>query len=118
MIDRADATLQEMLSQASSTEAVKLLPWCISTVVPLYYISKAAIMAAYQEEGVSIAYEPCPTASEPEPHSLPVPGPSGVLTPTSAMSPLPVFSIPDIPLDGTSLLGCSFAGLTIPQKGK
>ena len=33
-------------------------------------------------------------------------------------SPLPVFSILDIPLDGTPFLGCSFAGLIIPPKGK
>ena len=34
------------------------------------------------------------------------------------MSPLVVFSMPDIPVDGTPLLGHSFAGLTIPPKGK
>ena len=118
MINQTDATLQEVLSQVSSIEAIKVLPWCVSMAVPLHYIGKAATMAIHQDEGISIASEPCPTVPEPEPHSSLAPGPSGVLTPPSVMSPLPVFSIPDIPLDGTPLLGCSSAGLTIPPKGK
>ena len=118
MINQIDATLQEVLSQVSSMEAVKLLPWCVSMVVPLCYISEAATMAIHQDEGISIASEPCTAASEPEPHGSLVPCPSGVSTSPPATSPLPVFSIPDIPLDGTPLLGCSFAGLTIPPKGK
>ena len=118
MIDQTNASLQEVLSQASSMEAVKLLPWCISTVVPLCYISEAATMATHQDENISIASEPCPTVPEAEPYGSLVPGPSGVLTSPPVMSPFPVFSISNIPRDGTPLLGCSFAGLTIPPKGK
>ena len=79
-------------------------------MVSLCYIGEAATTATHQDEGVSIA-------SDPEPCGLPVPDPSGVLSPPLAMSLLPVFSIPDIPLDGTPWLGHSFAGLTILPKG-
>ena len=111
VIDQTDATPQEVLSQVSSTEAIKLLPWCISATVPFHYISETTTTAAQQDEGISIVSKACPTV--PEPHSLPVPGPSGVLTP-----PPPVSSLPDIPLEGIPLLGCPFAGLTIPPLGK
>ena len=33
MIDQTNATLQELFLQASSVDAVKLLPWCVSVVV-------------------------------------------------------------------------------------
>ena len=102
----------------SSTEAIRVLPWCVFTAVPLHYISKASTTAHHQDKGIFIASMPCPTVPKPEPYSSPVPDPSGVLTPPLVMSPLPVFPIPDIPLDGTSLLGCSFAVLTISPKGK
>ena len=59
-----------------------------------------------------------PTALEPEPHGLLVPGPSGVLPPPPATSLPPVSSLPDIPLAGTLLLRCCYAGLAIPPKGK
>ena len=75
-------------------------------------------MASQQDKGISIVCESCPTAPKPEPCGSLVPGPSGVPTPPPAMSPLPVSSLPDIPFNGTPLLGCSFAGLTIPPKGK
>ena len=58
--------LPEVLSQVSSTEAIKLLPWCVSAVVPFHYIGGAATMAA-QHEGIPITSGPCPTAPEPEP---------------------------------------------------
>ena len=60
MIDQTNATLQEVLSQASSTEAIKLLTWCVSVAVPLSYINEAESMAAHQEEGISIASESYP----------------------------------------------------------
>ena len=113
IINQTDATLQEVLSQAGPVEAVKLLPWCISTAVPLCYISEATTTVAQQDEDISIVFKP-----EPEPCDSLVPGPSRVLTPPPVTSPLPVSSLPDIPLEGTSLLGHAFAGLTIPPKGK
>ena len=119
MIDQTDATLQEILFQVSSTEAVKLLPWCISVVVSFCYISRDAAKAAQQDEGIPIVSRPCPTVPEPELHGLLVPGPSGGLTSPTVTSPLPVSSLPDIPLAGTPLMGCPFADLlAIPSKGK
>ena len=78
MINRTDATLQDVLSHVSSTEAFKLLPWCVSVAVPFCYISEATTMAVQQDKGISIISRPCPTAPEPEPHGLLVPGPSGL----------------------------------------
>ena len=75
IIDQTDATLQEVLSQVSSTEAIKLLPWCISVVVPFCYISGAASTAVQQDESISIISGPCPTV--PKPCGLSVLGPSG-----------------------------------------
>ena len=45
--------------------AVKLLPWCISVVVPFCYISGPVTIAAQQDEGVLIGSEPSPTAPDP-----------------------------------------------------
>ena len=73
-------------------------------------------MATEQDEGIPIISGPCPTV--PKPQCLPVPGPSGVLTPPPVTFPLPASSLPDIPLAGTPLLGCPFADLAIPLKGK
>ena len=87
-------------------------------VVPFCYVNEASTMATQQDEGTSIVSGPCPTGTEPEPGGSPVPGPSGVLTPPLVPSPPPVFSLPDIPLEDTPLLGHSFAGLAIPPKGK
>ena len=75
---QTDATFQEVLSQASSMEAVKLLPWCISAVVPFCYVSGAITIAAQQGKGIPTISGPCPTAPEPEPCCSPVPGPSRV----------------------------------------
>ena len=118
MIDQTDVMLQEVLSQASSMEAIKLLPWCISMVVPLYYICEVTATAAQQDVVISIVSGPCPTVPESEPHGSPVPGPSGVPTPSPVTSPSPVSSLLDIPLEGTPLLGHSFAGPAITPKGK
>ena len=80
MIDQTDATFQEVFSQVSLTEAVKLLPWCISVAVPFHNISGPVTIAALQDEGIPTISQPCPTASEPEPepHGSLAPGPSGV----------------------------------------
>ena len=117
MIDQTDATLQQVLSQASLMEAVKLLPWCISAVVPFHYISRDATTATQPDESVPIISRPHPMVPEPEPCGSPVPGPSGVTIP-SMTSPLPVSSLPDMPLAGTPLLGCPFDDLANTSKGK
>ena len=119
MIDQTDATFQEVFSQASSTKAVTLLPWCISAAVPFHYISRPVMIAAQQDEGIPTIFEHHLTASEPEPCGSPVPGPSGGLTPPPGTPPLPVSSLPDIPLAGTPLVGCPFSDfLAIPSQGK
>ena len=41
MAKEADATFQEVFSQVSSTNSIKLLPWCIFSTVPLCYMSEA-----------------------------------------------------------------------------
>ena len=97
MINQTNATLQEALSQVSLMEAIKLLPWCVSAVIPFHYISGAATMAAQQDEGISIVSGPCPTVPEPEPSGSLVQDPSGGPTPPPATSPLPMSSLPDIP---------------------
>ena len=68
MINQTAAALQEVLSQAGLTEAIKLLPWCVSAAVPLCYIREAATMAAQQDKGVSIASGSFPSVPESEPH--------------------------------------------------
>ena len=119
MINQTDATFQEVFSQASLTEAVKLLSWCISTAVPFCYISIAVTTAAQQDEGIPTIHEPCPTASQSEPHGTLAPGPSGGLTPPPGTSPLPESSLPDIPLAGTPLVRCPFSDfLAVPTQGK
>ena len=110
-----------MFSQKSLMEAIKLLPWCISVVVPFCYTSGALSTATQQDEGISIMSKPHMTASEPEPesHGLPVPGPPRGLTPTPGTSFLLVPSLPDIPLSGAPLIGHPFSNLlAIPSQGK
>ena len=97
MINQTDATLQEVLSQASSMEAIKSLPWCVSVVVPFCYISEAITMATQQDKDTSIVSWSCHTVPKPESCGSPVSGPSGVLTPPPMMPPPPVSSMSDIP---------------------
>ena len=54
MIDQTKATFQEVFSKVSLTEAVKLLPWCISVAVPFHYISRAETTAAQQDKGIPL----------------------------------------------------------------
>ena len=60
MLNQTDATLQDVLSQMSSMETIRLLPWCVSVVVPPHYIGQAATMATQQDEGISTISGPCP----------------------------------------------------------
>ena len=117
MVNQTDATLQEV-SQVRSTEAIKLLPWCVSMGVCLHYISEVPSIVIHQGKGISIASESSPAAPEPEPYGLPVPGPSGGLTHPPAVSPLPVFSIPDIPFGQYSLVRTFSCWPNHSSKGK
>ena len=59
--------LQEVFSQVGLEDSIKLLPWCVSSTVPLHYMSEMMATAMQQDEDV-------PAASEPE--GWPAPGPS------------------------------------------
>ena len=121
MIDQTDATFQEVFSQEISTEAVMLLPWCIPASVHFCYISGAITIAAQQDKDIPMVSESCPTVPEPEPepHGSPAPGPSGGLTPPPGTQPLPLSSLPNIPLAGTPLVGHPFSDfLAIPSQSR
>ena len=119
MTDQTDATFQEVFSQFSSTEAVKLLPWCVSLAVPFHYISGTMTTAAQQDENIPTVPQPCPTAPKPESYGSPTPGTFGSPIPPPRASPLPVSSLPDIPLVGTPLVGCPFSDfLAVSSEGK
>ena len=121
MIDQTDVTFQGVFFQMSLTEAVKLLPWRVSSAVPFCYLSRAVTIAAQQDKGIPTISEPCPTTSEPEPkpHGSPAPGCSDGLTSPPGTPPLPVSSLPDISLAGTPLVGHSFSDfLAIPSQRK
>ena len=51
MTKEVDTTFQVVFSQISSTDSVKLLPWCISSAVPLHYMNEVLATAAQQREG-------------------------------------------------------------------
>ena len=63
--------------------------------------------------------QPCPTASELEPHGSQPPGPSGGLTPPPGTPTLPVSCLPDISLAGPPLVRNPFSDfLAIPSQRK
>ena len=100
MVKQKDATFQVVFSQESLADSIKLPPWCISSAVPLCYMSGVKATAMQQDEEV-------PAASDPE--GSPAPGPSS--SPAHPLgTPLPpVPPLPNIPLVGTILVGCQFA---------
>ena len=49
MAKEADATFQEVFSQVSLTDLIKLLPWCISSTLTLLYMSDALATPAQQD---------------------------------------------------------------------
>ena len=72
MIEQADATFQEVFSQVSLADSIKLLPFCVSSSVPLCYMSRALATTTQQDKDVPATT----TASQPE-GSL-APGPQAV----------------------------------------
>ena len=70
MVKQTDTTFQVVFFQASLANSIKLLPWCISSTVPLCYMSRALATTMQQDE-----YVPgITTASKPD--GSPAPGPS------------------------------------------
>ena len=94
----------------SLADSIKILPWCISTVVPLFYVSGTMATAVQQDEDV-------PAASKPE-GSL-APGPSSTQVHQPRTPPLLVPPLLDIPLVGNPSVGHPFAEfLTISTQKK
>ena len=52
MAEEADTTFQEVFSQASSTDSIELLLWCISSTVCLCYMSEVLATTTQQEEDI------------------------------------------------------------------
>ena len=52
MAEEADTAFQEVFSETSSADLVKLLPWYISSAVPLCYMNEVLATAALQREDV------------------------------------------------------------------
>ena len=46
MAEGGDATFQEVFAMVSSAKSVKLLSGCVSSAIPLCYISEALVTAA------------------------------------------------------------------------
>ena len=104
MAEEADATFQEVFSQTSSTDSVKLLPWCVSSTFPLCYMNKVLATAVQQREDIpatttmlELEGSQAPTLPDSPAHQTGTP-------------PLPVPPLLDIPLVGTPPVGCPFGG--------
>ena len=95
MVEEADATFQEVFSQVRLTDLIKLLPWCISSTVPLHYISRSLATTAQQDEDIPATT----TVSDPE-GSLALGPSSSPACPTGTL-PLPVPPLRNIPFVGT-----------------
>ena len=52
VVKQADATFQEVFSQMTLTDLIKLLPQCVSSTVPLCYMSRVLATTMQQDEDV------------------------------------------------------------------
>ena len=104
MAGEANTTFPEVFSQASLTYSIKLLPWCVSSTVPLYYISKVLYTVMQQEEDVPT------TITVPRAECSQAPETSDSLAHQTGTPPLPVHPFLDIPLWALLLLGILFLG--------
>ena len=52
MVKEAHATFEEVFTQSSSADSIKLLSWCVSSAFPFYYMSDMLVTATQQEEDV------------------------------------------------------------------
>ena len=113
MAEEADATFQEVFSQTSSTKLVKLLPWCISSAIPLHYLNEALAMTVQQKEDIPV------TTTAPELEGSQILAPSDSPAHQTGTPSLPVPFLLDIPVVGTTPFGCPFAGFIVsPMKKK
>ena len=58
MTQEGNATFQEVFLRVSLTDSIKLLPWCVSSAIPLCYISEALVTAMLQGESAP-SYHHC-----------------------------------------------------------
>ena len=106
MAEEVDTTFQEVFSETSLTDSVRLLPRCISTTtnpgaIPMHYMGEAlATTMQWRVDAPAAA-----TVLEPEGPQAPVSTSSPVHQ--AGAPPLPIFSMLDIPLIGTPPVGHS-----------
>ena len=102
MAQEEHTTFQDVFVMVSPMELIKLLPWCISSVVPSQYINKPLVTATWLGENTPA------TTAVPEQEGSPVPGPSNSPAYFSE-TPSPIIPLlPDLPFMGTPLMGCPF----------
>ena len=113
MAQKGDYTFQEVFSMTSLAKSVKVLPWCISTGVPLCHIDDA--LAASKQQGKTALA----TASVTESEEPPTPGLSSSPAQSSETLPPAKPLLPDLPFEGTPSMGCPFFEyLTGPSQKK
>ena len=108
-MEQTDATFPEVVSQVSSADYIKSLPWHISVAVPLYYMSGMMATATQQDEDVPAAFKP---------EGSPAPGPLSSPVHPPRTPPLPVPPLLDIPMVGTPPVGQAFAEFLAISKQK
>ena len=99
MTQEGDATFQEVFSMASSTDAIKLLPWCLTSAVPFHYIGEALATAMQQGEN-----SPTTTAAPKVVGSMAGGPSSSPAHPTETLPPL-ILLLLDIPFVVTPPVG-------------
>ena len=103
MAKEADATFQEVFSQANLTNSIKLLPWCVSSTFPFHYMSEVLATTMQQNEDIPA------TITVPKLEGSLALGPSNSPAYQTGTLPLPVPPLPDIPFVGTPQVGLCFA---------
>ena len=117
MAKEVDTIFREVFSETSSTNLVRLLPWCISTatnpgMIPICYMSEA--LATTMQQRVDA------------PAGTTIPESEGSQTPASTSSPahptwtppLPILSMSDILIINTPPVRCSLARFIIDPQCK
>ena len=115
MGEEVDTTFWEVFSEASSTDLVRVLPWCISTtvnpgVIPTCYMSEALATTMQWRADAPVA------TTTPESEGWQAQASMSILACQTGTPPLPVLPMSDIPLISTPPVGCSFIRFIInPQ---
>ena len=103
MAQEENTFFQDVFTIASPVELIKLLSWCISSVVPSSYISEVLVASVWLSKTAPA------TTAVPEPEESTTPGPSSSPACLSE-TPHPIISLfPDLPFMCTAPVGCPFA---------